>query len=474
MQRSNWGWFGFVFFSALVLIGAWFYSGWQSLQKVLPPGTTVAGLPMAGKTREQALEAIADIYAVPVTVYYEDEKILLPPEIVDLNINYEATQANFDKVLMAQSGWKGFLDYVRRTITRQQPQSQNVTVVLDYSRPLLDAFLERTAQKYNHKPQDPVYNPEVSDFRAPQRGRELDIAASRPVLVQALLSPTQREAHLVVRYTSDPNLSLKALDQALAYQLKDFPGLWNVYIKNLSNGQGLCDDCDVAFAGLAPLRLAAVLEMYRRLDAQPDPQTALLLRAALVESKPDAIDQVLALLGEGDLVAGGEAVTAFLRALGLQNSFITAPFSTPNAAAATVSTPANSRTDRSTTPPKGIQSTPAEIGILWEALYQCAADRGPLRLLFAQEISAAECQQVLADISSSSSSSPTLAAASVPVKAYHLFDWAAPHYAEVVIVEDKQTYLIVTYLYQPAWTSSEESKATFAEIGRLSYRFFNQ
>lgn len=474
MQRSNAGWFLFIFFTALVLIVAWFYSGWQSLQKVLPPGTTVAGLPMAGKTREQALEAIAEVYAAPVTVYYEDEKIILPPEVVDLNINQEATNANFDEVLMAQAGLDGFLQYIWRTITRQQPPAQNVNVILDYSRPRLDAFLERTAQKYNQKPQDPVYIPDVGDFRAPQRGRELDIAASRPVLIQALLSPTQREARLVVRYTSDPNLSLKALGEAITYQLGGFTGLRGLYIKNLSNGQGWCENCDVAFAGLAPLRLAVVLDMYRRLDASPDPQTALLLRAALVEPSPDAVDQLLTLLGEGDLTAGGEEVTAFLRALGMQSSYISAPFSAPTSASAVMATPANTRTDLTTNPPNGIQTTPAEIGVLWEALYQCAANQGPLRLLFPQELSAAECQQVLADLATSTQASPTLAGAGAGLKAYHLHGWEAPHHAEVVLAEDKSTYLIVAYLYQPEWTSSAESGPTFAEIGRLCYRFFSK
>ncbi len=472
MQRGSAGWFLFVVFTALVLALAWFYSGWQSLQKVLPPGTTVAGLPMAGKTRTQALEAIASVYAAPVTVYYEDEKILLPPEVVDLNINYEATNANFDKILMPQQGFNGFVTYIWRTITRQQPPAQNVVVVLDYSRPLLDAFLERIAQKYNQKPQDPVYIPEAGDFRPMQRGRELDIAASRPVLIEALLSPVKREARLIVRYTSDPNFSLNALGQAIQYQLSAFTGIRGVYIKNLDNGQGWCESCDLAFAGLAPLRLAVVLEMYRRLNAAPDPQTALLLRAALLESAPDAVDQLLTLLGEGDVAAGGAAVTLFMRSLGMQNSFISAPFSEPQAASAVIATPANTRADLATAPPKGIQTTPAEIGVLWEALYQCAADQGPLRLLYPEELTALECRQVLADLASSTQASPTLAGASEALKAYHLHGWEAPHHAEVALVEHKSTYLIVTYLYQPAWTSSAESGPTFAEIGRLCYRFF--
>lgn len=474
MQRSSAGWFLFVFFTALVLVLAWFYSGWQSLQKVLPPGTTVAGLPMAGKTREQALEAIAAVYAVPVKVYYEDQMMLLPPEVVDLNINYEATNANFDKLFMAQEGLEGFMQYVWRTLTRQQPPAQNVIVVLDYSRPRLDAFLERIAQKYNQKPQDPVYIPDAGDFRPMQRGRELDIDASRPVLVEALLSPTKREAQLIVRYTSDPNLSLKTLGEAIQYQLSSFTGVRGIYLKNLSNGQGWCEGCDIAFSGLTPLRLAVVLEIYRRLDASPDPQTALLLRAALLESDANAVDQLLTLLGEGDPVAGGAEVTLLLQALGMQNSFISAPFSTPDAASAVIATPANTRTDVTTSPAKGIQTTPAEIGVLWEALYQCAADQGPLRLLFPEELTSAECRQVLADVASSQQASPTLAGAGSNVRAYHLHGVELPHHAEVAIVEEKSTYLIVIYLYQPAWTSSAESGPTFAEIGRLCYRFFSK
>ncbi|HPD41837.1 MAG TPA: hypothetical protein PLD43_09790 [Anaerolineae bacterium] len=160
---------------------------------------TIAGLSAAGMTRNQALAMLQEVYAQPITVYYEDRPILLVPEMVELMLDVPATTANLEQVLLAQEGPRGFIEYAIQALGRREMPSQDIRPVLTYSRERIDAFLRRTAQQFDHPPLDPVPLPEADTFRPAQHGTALDVEASLAPLIAALLSPTNREVHLVVR-----------------------------------------------------------------------------------------------------------------------------------------------------------------------------------------------------------------------------------------------------------------------------------
>lgn len=197
-KRGGVGWLGFIVILLLILLGAWLYAGWQSSQRVFPQGVTIAGLSTAGMTRDQALAMLQEVYAQPITVYYEDRPILLVPEMVELLLDVPATTANLEQVLLAQEGPRGFIEYAIQTLGRRETPSQDIRPVLTYSRERIDAFLRRTAQQFDHPPLDPVPLPEADTFRPAQHGTALDVEASLAPLIAALLSPTNREVHLVV------------------------------------------------------------------------------------------------------------------------------------------------------------------------------------------------------------------------------------------------------------------------------------
>ncbi len=474
-RRTGAGWFIFVLATALILLVAWLYTGWRSSQRVLPRGLSIGGIPMGSMTREQALAALAEAYAAPITVYYQDETIILVPEMVDLSLDVESTATNLDEALVTRSGIRGFFNYINVDVLKRETLEQEIQPILSYSRERLDAFLERTAQQYDHPPLDAVPLPEAGTFRAPQPGRSLDVEASRPLLVAALLSPVQEEFHLVVKTEPALPASMSILQTAIEGQLADFTGVAGIFAKDLNTGRELCYNCEVAFSGLSPLKVALVLARYQQIDGTPDTQTAEQIESLLTSGDTVATAPLLTQIGGGDPTVGAQNTTAFLGALGLENTFLAAPYElTEGAEPPGIVTEANARTDFDTAPDAYIQTTPLEAGLLFEALEYCAKGGGVLRLLYPQTITPAECEDTLNGLKRSQGAPMLTTELPEGTAIAYKHGWTGAAHAEVALIYSPQsTFLVSAYLYQPEWLVSDESAPTFAEIGNLAYRFFN-
>lgn len=474
-ERTGLGWLGFIFAALLVLAVAWLYAGWQSSQRVFPKGITIAGLPMDGMTRQQALNMLSEAYAKPLTVYYVDRPILLVPEMVELMLDMSATSANLDQVLLAQAGPQGFVEYVINTIARTETPAQDIRPILTYSRPRIDAFLRRTAQQFDHPPLDPVPLPEAGTFRPAQPGTTLDVEASLPPLIAAMLSPTISEVHLVVDIEPARAASISILRDALDAKLKDFTGVASIFVKNLDTGQELCYNCNLAYSGVSLLKLPIILLRYRQLESMPDGNTATLITAALTESDNASANLILQQIGAGDPYTGALQVTDFLRTLGLESTFLAAPYDLkegvppPN-----FSTPGNSRPGLSTNPDPYIQTTALEMGLLLEGLGQCAQGSGMLRMIFPREITPAECEDMLHIMEQNQVTALLRAGVPSNVRVAHKNGWTGETHADIALIHSPNGRLVITaFLYQPAWLVWEESAPLFADLGRLTYRFFN-
>ncbi len=461
--------------TALILSGAWFYTGWKSSQRMLPQGLTMGGMDIGGRTQNQALNALSEAYTTPITVYYRQESMLLMPEMVELTLDVEATTANLDEVLLAQKGIEGFLQYIFDQINQRDVQPRQIRPILSYSRERLDAFLKRVAQQYDHPPLAPVSLPEAETFRPPQPGTELNFDASRPLLVSTLLSPMDHEVELVVEVEPIPQASMGFLRTAFDERLATFTGVAGIYVKNLDRGQELCYNCNVAFAGLSTLKIGIVPAFFRQIDTLPDPQTTALITATLTESDNAATNLLLAEIGAGDPFTGAQEVTNFLQELGLANTYMAVPYDMKEGVPPPeIATAANTRTDINTDPDPYIQTTPLDIGLLLEALYQCAEGGGHLRLLYPQEITPAECEDTLNWLEQNEIH--TLLQAGIPeeTRVAHKHGWADDTHADVALVYSPGArYVLSVFLYQPEWLVWEESAPTFADIGRLTYLFFN-
>lgn len=474
-HRRGVGWLGFVIIALLILVGAWLYAGWQSSQRVFPKGVSIAGLSMAGMTREQALAMLSEAYTQPVTVYYEDRAILLVPEMVELMLNLEATSANLDQILLAQDGLQGFIEYAIDTLARREAPPQDVRPVLTYSRDRIDAFLRRTAQQFDHPPLDPVPLPEADTFRPAQPGTTLDVEASLAPLIATLLSPTEKEMQLIVELEPARPASMTVLEDALDTKLEDFTGIASLFVKNLDTGQELCYNCNIAFSGVSLLKIPIVLQRYRQLETNPDAETLALIKATLTESDNASANLILQQIGAGNPYTGALQVTDFLRTLGLQSTFLAAPYDLKDGVPLPeFSTPGNSQSTYNTEADPYIQTTALEMGLLLEGLGQCTQGTGMLRLIFPREILPAECEALLSTMEQNQVTALLRAGMPAGVRVAHKNGWTGQTHADVALVASPNGRLVIAaFLYQPEWLVWEESAPLFSDLGRLTYRFFN-
>ena len=174
-------------------------------------------------TREQALTAIGLAYTVPISVTYAGSPISpLLPEVIELRLDAAATAENLEEALSVESNLYAFLRYIANQIGRREQEVIEVNAVVQYSRERLNAYLERVAQRYDHPPMEPVLLSEAGTFRPASDGTELDVQASLPLLIGAVLAadPAARQVDLVVEIEPSPDPSTDILKQALDLALE--------------------------------------------------------------------------------------------------------------------------------------------------------------------------------------------------------------------------------------------------------------
>ncbi len=423
------------------------------------------------------MDELEKAFSQPVILHYQEDDILLLPEMVELSLDREATESNIDQTLQPQFGVQGFFNYVTDQVLQRRPAATEAYVVLNYTRSRLDSFLNRVARQYDHPPLAPVPLPEAGTFRPAKAGAMLDVDASRPVVIAAMLSAVDRDVALIVNEEAAPEISMDILKEALQGQLADFSGVAGVFVKDLQTGKELCYNCDVAFSGLSAMKIPVILAVYQKENSQPEPATRELINATFSESDPTVSNRVLSFLGNGVVTAGVGPVKAFVEALKLPNTFFLASYGQePEEGWPTQSTTANSRTDIFTDPDPAHQTTPLEAGLLMEALYQCSHDGGMLRVLYPKELTSEECQDMLERMGEGGSGPRALLQAGMPEEARvaHLHGWTGSTHAEVATVYSKGgNFVLSVFFYQPAWLVWEEAEPTFEEIGSLVYGYFN-
>ncbi len=473
--KSSFSGLAFLLLMGLILTGAWFYTGWKSSQRMLPVGLTIGGLDVGGSTREQALEKLSKAYTEPITVYYRDQELILVPEMVELSLDVERTAENLDQVILAQSGVEGFIQYTLSRTRREEFAPREIHPVLSYSRERIDGFLQRVAQQYDHPPLEPVPLPEAETFRPPQPGTTLDVDASRPRLIKTLLSPVEHEVELVIDVEPIPPASMEFLREALDTRLANFTGIPSIFVKDLDTGRELCYNCNVAFAGLSTLKIGIVPALFQKLDGPPDAETRQQIVATLSESDNTATNQLLAKIGAGNPYSGALEVTDFFQELGMDNTFMAVPYDMKEEIAEpSIQTPANSRTDFDTEPDPYIQTTPLEMGLLLEGLTQCTEDGGNFRLLYPDTLTPEECQFTLSWLQQNETNTLLQSGMPAGTRIAHKHGWTGDTHADVALVYSPDaTFILSVFLYQPEWLVWEESAPTFADIGQITYRFFN-
>lgn len=125
-----------------------------------------------------------------------------------------------------------------------------------------------------------------------------------------------------------PHAIKGSLDRGLQRRIRAlvdaFPGTSSVYVQDLRTGKGAAWNARARFMAASTLKLGIAIEVLRVLGGKPAPSSRVgeLFRRMIVYSDNQAANDLEAWLGEGSLFTGSARVTATLRSLGLNDSYI--------------------------------------------------------------------------------------------------------------------------------------------------------
>ena len=230
------------------------------------------------------------------------------------------------------------------------------------------------------------------------RDRDLERAALQ--VIDALESPTNRVVNLALTQASIPGPSIRDLE-VLLKQLIDssgFDGTVELYLKDLSStrkihfayqpeGNELTPN--IAFSSWSTVKIPVMISAFREMEEPYQPEYLVLMEEMIEQSENSSTDELAMAVLDQNL--SPIIVSEDMQRLGLENTFWAGHFYFGAPLLQRFETPANQREDISTDPDIYNQTTPAEMGMLMEDIYQCAElDGGALIAAFGDEITQQE------------------------------------------------------------------------------------
>jgi beta-lactamase class A len=252
-----------------------------------------------------------------------------------------------------------------------------------------------------------------------------------------------------------------------------------LFVMDLETGEALAFNTDVAFSGTSIQKISILETLYGFLNNPPDTATAIDIANTMICSENVATNDLLRIIGSGNVWSGAAEVTRFLRELGLKKTFLTAPYTihnqTPEPPLAPVELPTTEADQSRTNIDLSNQMTVDEMGQLLGSIYQCAyQNRGPLLERFGDRYNARECKQMLHVMSNNTVDALLKAGVPEDTRVAHKHGWIDDtHGNAAVFFTPGGDYVIVMMLYQPTWLNFQESLPVIAEVSREVYNYFN-
>ncbi len=371
----------------------------------LPTGMVVAGVPVGELSQQQAAERLIQAYGVPVELHYQDAVIQVKPALLGFELDLTAMLTVADLQRVNQPFWSDFWNFLwnRSNVPTEVPLSAKI------SEERMRTYLkEEIASRYDKPPTSAEPVPGSVIFKAGETGTALDVDRAVILIESALKSPTARIVNLSFETTKPFRPSIQNLQILLqqVIDLSEFSGLTEIYLSDLQTGQELSFayqqgellTTNIAFTAASTVKIPIMVSVFSRIGEEPPEGVLDLIELMIERSENDPADALMKLVLDPTL--GPLFVTEEMRALGLENTFLAGHFYMQAPLLQRFETPANTRTDISTDPDVYNQTTPAEMGMLLEDIYQCAeTGGGAFAAVFPGQITQGECQQMISYLS---------------------------------------------------------------------------
>jgi beta-lactamase class A len=452
-------------------------------QTRIPRGITIADLPVGGLTSQEALQILLQVYSQPIEVHYNEDVFYVLPSQVGFSLDTTSMLAAVDAYQTQLPSWEGFWAYLWNSQTESHP----IPLKAEYSRTQLEKLMADIAARYDLPPVPPQPEPGKPFFKAGTPGTVLDQEKGAELIVKALFSPDERSVRLpiVSNQRSLPSLSsLATLIKQLA-AVNNFYGLLDVYMINLqtgqdmhlihSNGEDYPLDPDAAFTAVSTIKIPILLATFVQRDGSLDAETEKWLEDMLgVQSGNDPADWLMQSL---DPARGPLLVTKTLNDIGLQNTFIAGYFKPGSQLLQAIQTPANKRTDIQTDLDPYNQTTPVDMGLILQDIYQCTQGGGTLLLKFAGQITPEECSTMLDLLSKDTIGVFIQGGVPEGTKVVHKHGWDPSIYHTfgdaAIVFSPGGIYVLSIFLWQQDWLLWDVGSKTISEISKAVYNYYN-
>ena len=453
-----------------------------------PSGLTIAGVPVGHLDRQAAAQRLLEAYSIPVELHYENAVVQLSPSVVGFQLDLESMLAAADQERTRLPFWAAFWNYLWGSPGTQA----NIPLSATFSTERLRAYLvDEIAARYDHPPVPALPLTGTVNFQAGVPGTSLDIDRSVTLVETALKTTDQRVIDLPLEHSNPSRPAFQNL-QILLHQTIDlakFDGVIGIYLKDLQNAQEMyllekggsviSSPPDVAFTAASTIKIPILVGVIKRLGDSPDPAVISHIIEMIGKSSNPPADWLMQKVI--DPARGPLDLTDDLHALGLQNSFMSGYFFPGSPLLAHMKTPANSRSDVITDPDPYSQTTPSEMGLLMESIYQCAQNGGgSLVAVFGGQITQSKCQDMINYLLMDHNA--VLIQGGVPdgTKVAHKHGWVTDPYGVIHDMSDAAlvytpggNYILTIYLYHPTQLVWDNASKLVSDISRAVYNFYN-
>jgi beta-lactamase class A len=469
--------------------------GFSRIWANFPAGLRIAGIPVGLLDRQQASERLLEIYTKPVELQYNDSIIHLSPSVVSFELDLESMLAAAENERTRLPFWQSFWNY----LWGRTSEPADIPLRSTVSEERLRAFLEtEVATRYDKPPQSALPVPGSVTFQPGDSGTVLDVERSISLIEEALISNQQRVVNLPLQQISPGNPTLQNLEILLKQIILDvhnYDGSIGFYMANLQTGQEisfyleqkelLSVPPDLSFTASSVIKIPILVSAYRRLEEnQPnrivvDEDTLRSLEEMITKSDNQASDRVMQ--NVIDSFRGPLSVTDDMQELGLENTFLAGFFYTGAPLMQVFRTPGNQRVDTYIERDPYSQTTPIEIGILLQDIYQCAeTGGGSLAAVFPGELTQTECQQMIQFLKNDRT--PWLILAGVPdgTEVAHKHGWVSDAFGIIHDMSDAGIvftrggdYVLSIFLYHPVQLVFEPANELVSQLSQAVYNYYN-
>ncbi len=456
------------------------------VRSFFPSDMRIAGVPVGGLDQQQAADRLIQAYGVPVELRYSDAIIQVKPALVGFSLDLEGMLAAADLQRLSQPFWPAFWDY----LWNRPSQAGEVPLSATISESRLRTFLrEDVAARYDQPPSAAMPVPGSTSFQPGKPGTVLDIDRAVTLIEDALRSPSARVVNLSFGKVNPARPSLQNLQILMKQiiQLDGFDGVVEVYMMDLQTqdellfavNNGADIPGDVAFSAESTIKIPIMVSVMRRVPEPMPKDITDPLEQMIEQSSDEAPDYLMQTLI--DKVSGPLLVTEDMQSLGLNNTFLAGYFYLGAPLLKRISTPANSRTDISTDPDSYNQTTPTEMGMLLNDIYQCAqTGGGTLAAVFPGGITQEKCRTMITYLTRNKT--PVLIQAGLPDTAQvaHKHGWITSSDGLIhticdagIVYTPGGNYIMTVYLYHPTQLLFDPANQLVAQLSTAVYNYFN-